>query len=147
MNYDYFERDFVERTLENLRVAKDVPNDVTNVLNSCLGLIVYPKEFDGRVLIDWEKFKHGEYGKITCIATEEDQQKNLLRCMRNAIAHGRIEQTGQKDGRITELSFISGDENHSPQMIITMTIPQLSNFAEDIANTYISTINNKNLKR
>ena len=86
-----FVSDFAERTLVNLeKIEKEKSDDakyeVTQLVNSLLGLIVFPKE---RNVADdkWGKVL-ANYIKAPSISNISDDQ--IIRHMRNAISHSHI---------------------------------------------------------
>ena len=102
MTYKEFIRDFVKRTKENYEKVKDGPYEVTQLINSALGLLIIPKEYEN------EKEKKGNKIKISddfvdesllnnMISCVDDPYKNnldlaeLVRHLRNGISHGHMD--------------------------------------------------------
>ena len=85
-----FTKDFVERTLANLEIienyAKDVKDayEITQLINSLLGLIVFPKERDECMDLNCLQ----KYVKIS--SDKKLSNKDLLRNLRHAISHSHI---------------------------------------------------------
>ena len=111
MNYDenHLVKDFAFRTQENLRSVKNLENspdyrffEVTQLINSMLGLLVFPKEafitkFPNKLLSELEK-----EGWPRIVLLEGDAPYNDLRTLinylRNAIAHFNLKFLS-KDGQ------------------------------------------------
>ena len=105
MNYDSVIRDFAQRTRTNLRIIEDLQAkggeayEVTQLVNSMLGLLVFPKErvFDQipqTSLSDLE----ADGWPIPRVVGDFPQAKDLrelIRYLRNAIAHFHIEFIGE----------------------------------------------------
>ncbi|PQV63899.1 hypothetical protein B1R32_108110 [Abditibacterium utsteinense] len=105
MNYDHEKllADFADRTLHNLQLMREIQKtqpeakafEVTQLINSLLGLLVFPKEryLDGIPEKTWEQLK-AEGWLIPNVRSGCEPPPNLkefLRLMRNAIAHFNIE--------------------------------------------------------
>lgn len=93
--YSQFPRDFITRTKEDIRNYSGQYN-VTNLINSCLGLIVIPKELRVQRLPNY-KFNDTDrrYG-VTKASIELCKDKNyslnnVVRHIRNGISHGLID--------------------------------------------------------
>jgi hypothetical protein len=144
--YKNFEYDFVKRTLEDVE-HYDGPHDVTALINSCVGLLVIPKEklFE-KVPIDILEDSIKTFGikksNIKYIASErqsiqfdnydEYNVRNVVTHMRNSVAHGRIRQESIYDGQIAALEF--KDEFRGKKTFeAIMTIDELREFAISIA--------------
>ena len=94
--YTDFPKDFVNRTKANLK--KYIGEyDVTNIINNSLGLIIIPHEhlidaLPNYIFSEIDK----KYGiNIRNIHYEKDKNyslKNIIKHIRNGLAHGRIEQ-------------------------------------------------------
>lgn len=105
------EADFVDRTLQILKDYNG-PYGVTLLVNCLLGLIILPKEKDFNHIsspdgIDFydlgidEKCEIRSWGKI---AGEDRTAARFLRCMRNSVAHIKIESLTH-EGEIESLRF------------------------------------------
>lgn len=144
------EIDFVLKTKENLqkntglREKGDSFHSITNLLNSCLGLIVYPharlhsteKAPTTEVEIDYGEM----YGKIqTCRKGEiwNDLSLETIReHMCNALTNGNIIENC-KGNNVQSLRFYSYDGD-TLVFDAVMTPSQLKQLALDIANRYMN---------
>ena len=124
MEYEQFERDFIQRTQRLLQQYDDhvmpaVPaseqHETTLLVNCLLGLLVLPRElaYDRIPKVtpnrfsDWGLTPNAVESWGRCGSRRQDNQgtlPDLLRHMRNAVCHLRIETTPQ-DGQIAELVF------------------------------------------
>lgn len=94
-NYSSFPRDFIKRTKEDIKKYSGQYN-VTNLINSCLGLIVIPK---GLIVEKLPKYTFNDNDKdygITKTSIElcKDENyllNNIVRHIRNGISHGLID--------------------------------------------------------
>ena len=103
------ERDFVERTIHIIQ-DYDGPYGVTLLVNCLLGLIVLPKEknfnhISGRGQIHFCDLGVKE-SEITWGSITEDERtaSRFIRCMRNSVAHIKIESLSH-EGEIESLRF------------------------------------------
>ena len=93
-------KDFFERTKANLEKYLEnnnndenaYPNEITQLINSLLGLLVITKEKDK---IDYNKLQI-EYLLTKQIIKNESVNKTFVRHLRNAIAHGHIKANGNE---------------------------------------------------
>lgn len=104
------QKDFVERTLHILENYEG-PYGVTLLINCLLGLIVLPREKDFNHITEREGIrfhdlglKQGEIRSWGSIAEGERTAARFLRCMRNAVAHIKIESIS-REGEIESLRF------------------------------------------
>lgn len=136
-----FVEEFFERTLKNLEyyTEKDRSNsekcfyEVTQLINSLLGLIVFIKEKNGQSLPNsiYERFKEKfEEESTEGLWDYRDKQENpevktsrtLIRHLRNAIAHARIEAKGNgKD--IGSIKF--KDKNGTSEFEMELSIEEI----------------------
>lgn len=152
-----FQTDFVHRTQ---KILSDLPEhteyEVTLLLNCLYGLMVYPLEFlsankpkclpNFQTMIQ-EKLKDyvtdsvPPYGKKTC--------KPYSSCLRNAIAHGdfSIEKDDENSTVIELIEFQDRNPGKDPEgnphpahCIIRISITDLQNFAQIVANEYLRII-------
>lgn len=140
MKYVDIRKDFVERTLSNIEYmdAHPVPSyEVTNLVNLCLGLIVYPKEnkyyiFNSFVEVNLKDPKW-RYGYLRRCKQYRGETKSgaFVRHMRNAIAHGHFFQSDSDVDQITGFRFVDFGFG------VEMSVDQLKNFAIDVAKYYI----------
>lgn len=141
MDYKDFIKDFSRRTFRNLKTTCDHKSayEVTHLLNSCLGLIVFPEQeyFDTQWLngpdIDFpnpqiestarkvgvcpQKLKGGRDCRCT------SHYGHLLRHLRNALAHGRIKTSPDVlVEKIEKICFTDQQEDRGTGNIITIDI-------------------------
>jgi hypothetical protein len=106
MNYESLIRDFAERTRKNLRAIEDLQAkggeayEVTQLVNSMLGLLVFPRErFLDQIpqtsLSDLEA-DGWPVPKVVGDFPQARDLRELIRYLRNAIAHFNIEFIGEK---------------------------------------------------
>lgn len=144
MKYVDIKKDFVSRTLDNLKLQDKQQNaelyEVTNLVCLCLGLIAFPKQenlnVNFEIRMNDTNWKYG-YLMTNAIDRDKDQDSEsqaFLRHMRNAICHGGISQPENETVKnITELEFTDKD-----RFKVVMKISQLRSFAVDIAELYLA---------
>lgn len=110
MMYKEFIQDFIKRTKENYEKVKDGPYEVTQLINSAIGLLIIPKEYEKANESENEKKMKNRNKTIQIsddfvdesllnkmISCVDDKYKNnldlaeLVRHLRNGIAHSRID--------------------------------------------------------
>lgn len=107
MQYEHFVEDFTERTLKNLRLVRKVKRgtknryEITQLVNSLLGLIVIPHEHLKGDIPPHKLVKLKERGwclfDVEKDTTGCDNLRLLIENLRNGIAHGKLEFHGNKD--------------------------------------------------
>lgn len=107
MNYEDLLKDFTERTKRNLEVIEELHKtgkevyEVTQLVNSCLGLLVFPKEqFIEKIPetpLDQLEKEGWPVPKLTGNFPQAENLRQLIRYLRNAIAHFNIEFIGDKE--------------------------------------------------
>lgn len=112
MEYQQFLKDFVERTKTNLKIIQeqskhhDEGYEVTQLINSCLGLIVFVNEdksnFEATeisydALVETQKEHAFSFNDSTTLikykefpVTNRDTQKSTLEHIRHSLAHSNI---------------------------------------------------------
>ena len=113
MSYNNFELDFVERTMHNLQEIEELSKNIyefTNLLNQCYGLLIVPGEFAKRRGLISNMNKHLDYygfKKEQSLRFDADKLTipNLLRHLRNGLAHGRIEVLDYDNGTIAGIKI------------------------------------------
>lgn len=124
-----FVRDFAKRTLYNCESLKNGPYEVTQLINSCIGLLIVPKE---RSLIEESKISKATAQKLkNCVKNntynEELTVTNLIRHMRNGISHAKFEfkakNLPQNDDFLQIESIVIRDKNAKTHEQISITIP------------------------
>lgn len=143
--YSDFPKDFISRTLKNLEKYTG-SFEVTNLINNCLGLIIIPKQIMNGNISDY-KFddKNSDYGitqkNILFESNNDYSLSNVLRHIRNGLAHGRIEQKS-KDKKIVGLRIHDKpNETSSENFVIDFTIDEFRNFAISIAKMFSKSSN------
>jgi hypothetical protein len=159
MLYKDFEYDFVERTLKNLRWIEVRWNQIsqektydenfyefTNLVNQCLGLIVFPKEFSNDTLIDQLpqelKYYGIDDGIVKKIKDNNVTLRNVLYHLRNGIAHGHILQYSNNNEDITYIKIFDANPQvcnpteHDAHTIFEFSIEELKKMAIKIAEEY-----------
>lgn len=151
--YTDFTRDFAERTLKNLDYIETSEKkgentyEITQLINSFLGLIVFPQENDkarvSQVAIDSKIIQDldvcitgntytGQYGAVNL--------QNLIYHFRNAISHGHIEPYANENGEIFKIEF--QDQNpfkKNEEFRIEVEISLLRKFVRAFAEALITT--------
>jgi HEPN pEK499 p136 len=145
MNYKVFVKDFAERTVANLRIIRDSKKEddnrfeITQLINSLLGLIVFPHEkldsdipqhsFDRLESMGWPLFKV-EPGDDN---TGCNNLRLLIENLRNGIAHGKFDFYGQKH---IESVTITNDWN-GKRWKGTIGVGNLRRFVESFATELV----------
>lgn len=149
--YKNFEYDFIQRTVEDIERYSG-QYEVTSLINSCVGLLVIPKEklFEQlpTSILNEDKKTFGikkynvryivpEKQELRFDSYDEYNIRNVVTHMRNAIAHGRIKQESIVNGQIESLKF----EDRSRQGKTFEAVFQVSEFKE-----FVTMIANEILK-
>jgi len=111
MDYQNLVRDFAIRTKQNLEFIRQVDErneyqvfEVTQLINSMLGLLVFPKEhyWDKipEISIDEMKDTGWPIPQLVGDSPQISGLRDLVRYLRNAIAHFHIEFVADPSGRI-----------------------------------------------
>jgi hypothetical protein len=106
--YSDFPKDFLQRTQKNLESYKG-QYEVTNLINNCLGLIIIPKQLLRANISEYEfTLTDRTYGisrkNIKLERNNNYTLSNIIRHIRNGIAHGRIEQVSE-DSHIYDVDY------------------------------------------
>lgn len=159
MEYKDFEYDFVERTLRNIEwiekqnsIVKDDPTSMTfyeftNLINLCLGLILLPSQFSNSTFLAnfTQELTHYGVGDniVNKIKGNKDKTlSNILRHLRNGIAHGHIQQYSVNNHDITDVRILDADKgvvitsDDDAHTIIELNIEELRTFAIKVAEEY-----------
>ena len=159
MKYKDFEYDFVIRTLRNIEVIekqivinKKNNNDTTfyeftNLINQCLGLILLPSQFSNSTFLAnfTQELTHYGVGDniVNKIKGNKDKTlSNILRHLRNGIAHGHIQQYSVNNHDITDVRIFDADKgvvitsDDDAHTIIELNIEELRTFAIKVAEEY-----------
>ena len=150
MSYNNFELDFVERTMHNLQEIEELSKNIyefTNLLNQCYGLLIVPGEFAKRRGLISNMNKHLDYygfKKEQSLRFDADKLtiSNLLRHLRNGLAHGRIEVLDYDNGTIAGIKIWDTYSNKKIVLnkdihtIIVFSVEELRTFAIKVAEEY-----------
>ena len=150
MSYNNFELDFVERTMHNLQEIEELSKNIyefTNLLNQCYGLLIVPGEFAKRRGLISNMNKHLDYygfKKEQSLRFDADKLtiSNLLRHLRNGLAHGRIEVLDYNSGTIAGIKIWDTYSNKKIVLnkdihtIIVFSVEELRTFAIKVAEEY-----------
>jgi hypothetical protein len=159
MEYKNFELDFVERTLSNIEwiekqnsINKENPTaktfyEFTNLINQCLGLILLPSQFSNSTFLANFSQELTHYGVGNNIVNKIKGNKdktlsNILRHLRNGIAHGHIQQYSANNHDITDVRILDADKgvvitsDDDAHTIIEFNIEELRTFAIKVAEEY-----------
>ncbi len=147
-DYKVFVKDFVERTLHNLEFLEKKHEsgqyevyEFTQLVNSLLGLLVIPQQREYNRIDDSfidEQILEKLQGAIVRndYARESNSHNNfkiILKHMRNAIAHGRLDFAG-KNNVISQITFKDKSRHKIPRFfVISMDIEILREFVNDFA--------------
>lgn len=148
MEYKDLVRDFIERTLKNLERIEEALGEeknvyeVTQLINSLLGLIVLPKEKELNKIEDinledleskgWPKLNiNGNYG-------DENSLRGVIRHLRNAIAHFRVT-LESKNGCLDSIIFEDNCKCKNTKFKCEMEIDSLKHFVKKFAE-YMKTV-------
>lgn len=159
MLYKNFEHDFVERTINNLKWI-DTKNSIdktnkdstifyefTNLINQCLGLILLSSQFSNDAFLKCfpQELKIYEVDDSIVKKLKSDEPKilsNVLRHIRNGIAHGHIQQVIDGSDDITDVKIWDVDQNienpteKDAHTIIEFRVEELKLFAINVAKEY-----------
>lgn len=147
-NYKDFSKDFIERTKYNLEIYHG-EYEVTHLINSCLGLIIIPKEMLAEKLSDELIYEDDlSYGISKAKNSIKDDYapngykiyglKNIVRHIRNGLSHGRIEQRASNDKKKEIIGLkiydsYEGQENFS----IEFTLQEFKTFALRVSDDFL----------
>lgn len=169
MKYNDFEYDFVERTLSNIEWIEkqnSIDNEnrnaldfyeVTNFINQCLGLIILPSQFSDKIFLKNFPQELSYYGVGDHIVNKikDNKQKtlsNVMRHIRNGIAHGHIQQHSDNDNDITDIRILDANRDvtiandNDAHTIIEFTIQEFTTFTTKVAKEYCK-LKNEELKQ
>ena len=140
--YADFPKDFLIRTKNNLENYLG-EYEVTNLINSCLGLIIIPKQL---LIQNLPAYKFTDEDKRYGISKQNIKYEvksnfnlqNVLRHIRNGLAHGGIEQRSVK-GEIIGVRIFDKYNQESPENFsIELTIDELKQFALILSDNFIA---------
>ncbi len=131
--YRTFPNDFIYRT-KSIMYSYSGKYGVTNLINCCLGLIVIPKQafhhsIPNENTTDDIQAVGISKENITLLVDKKYGLRNIVRHIRNGIAHGNIDQRSE-NGEIVGLRIYDKDDATSPDNFsIEFTIDEFKNFA------------------
>lgn len=147
-NYKDFSKDFIERTKYNLEVYQG-EYEVTHLINSCLGLIIIPKQmladklsneaiYEGDLSYGISKDKNFIKDDYAPTGDKIHGLKNIVRHIRNGLSHGRIERrvSNDKKKEIIGLKIYdcyNGEEN----FLIEFTLEEFKTFALRVSDDFL----------
>lgn len=148
-----FVADFVHRTKENISHGHH-PNEITQLINSLIGLLVLPKERYYRNIrndmIDRILLTHLRQGVDIPTAACNHSLKYIVRRMRNAIAHFNIECKVDKHTRqidhIVFKDFDDGNISKNPDFQITIRNDILERFVYEFSDAVSKSITSSDEK-
>lgn len=137
MQFENFQKNFVDRTIKILEDLSDETDyEVTLLINCLYGLIFFPTEHQyERKFYKYQKYvisKIYEYGDVM----QKQDDSKTFRCIKNALSHLNI-QTSNENGIITHILFkdkIPGEESYHTE--IQFSVEKLRLYALDIARYY-----------
>jgi hypothetical protein len=146
--YKDFSKDFIQRTKCNLAMY-DGKYEVTHLINSCLGLIIIPKEMLAEKLSNEPAYEDDlSYGISKEKNSIKDDYapngdktyslKNIIRHIRNGLSHGRIEQRVKNREIVGLRIYDKQNEKSSENFSIDFTIEQFKTFALRVADDFLN---------
>jgi len=148
MIYQNLVEDFARRTQENLRLLKEMNNqgvpvyEVTAIINSMLGLLVFPQQtyIDSipEIPIDVLEIEGWPIPTVVGDFPQVQNLRQLVRHLRNAISHFNIQFTSDHSDQIVGLKVWNTDPRRSGQKtwVAELSVAQL----EVIAQRFIALI-------
>ncbi len=135
--YKDFPRDFIDRSKANVENYSG-EYETTNLINNCLGLVIIPKEKLAKHFPKYEfDYNDKSYGITRSHITRSDDGFSLwqvVRHIRNGLAHGRIEQRVNGD-RISGIRIHDKLDDSSPENFsIEFTVEEFKCFAFSLSN-------------
>ena len=142
---------FIKRTKVNLEFLKTAHNDgkkvfeVTQLINSLLGLLVFPKErldnlIDRKEPLDTYRQDGWEIPKTSlCKCKSWNNLYDYLRNMRNGISHSHIEFSSNDDKEVSSMTIWNTPLNSNIRnWEVNFTIEQLNIFTEMTTQYFLS---------
>lgn len=148
-----FEVEFVKRTIDLIDLLSDSTNmEVTLLINCLYGLIVIPteKRYSAEKFRKYQKFciaqinQYAKSIKLHNINNSNNTDKQLVKCMKNALSHLHIEIASDL-GQIAMVKFRDkGKTDLEYHTELEFTVENLKNYALEIANAYLQIILGQN---
>jgi hypothetical protein len=162
MQYSDFLLDFALRTYKNLEIIQDSVREksegyeVTQLINSMLGLLVFPIEVYLKSIP--EEFPNQRLEEVfsKCQSTYESDQsesksfRNMIEHIRNALAHKHIflhYDPNEIHSVTFEDSYFSRQNNLTSRFRVTLTVEETSLLATAMCDVVVSIIKQKNQGR
>jgi hypothetical protein len=140
--YEKFPKSFIERTQDDIEAYEGQYN-VTNLINSCLGLIVIPKELMigklPKYSFDDADQQYGVTKKSICLCKDNNYSlNNIVRHIRNGLSHGLIK-FESTDGSTINFIIISDRKCDKAPFNFKMrfTIEEFKIFALRVADDFL----------
>ena len=135
---DEFIKDFALRTKENYRMVQKGPYEVTQLINSAVGLLIIPqqKQYDKIVdsIVEEELLQDLQNCVIKNTYPQNLDLGQIARHLRNSIAHARFEFIAEKlpqkwkPIQIHNVVFKDVDERRHYEFEISLTVELLEKF-------------------
>lgn len=153
-NEQNFLKDFIKRTLINLEYIQQAEKqgkevyEVTQLVNSCLGLIVFLQQYGDGLISDADicpsllKDLQNSITKNTYKGKRKEQNfNNILYHLRNAISHGKLYFENEEHNGEMQISCIEFTDvnDKQQQFVIKLNIKQIEKLAKytiKISNYY-----------
>jgi hypothetical protein len=138
--YTNFPRDFIDRSKANVENYNG-EYEITNLINNCLGLVIIPKQKLAKNIPEYEFDDNDKsYGITRSNIIHSDDGYSLsqvVRHIRNGLAHGRIEQRVNGD-KISGLRIHDKFNDSSPENFsIEFTVEEFKCFAFSLSSKLI----------
>ena len=135
---DEFVKDFVERTKENYLRLENGPYEVTQLVNSAIGLLIIPQQKRFKQIAD-SMISDELYRKMVATVKKSTYKKPLklpeiARHIRNSIAHANIEFEAEKQPRygqpllIHTIRFTDINPKTKNTVVMELTVDLLKEF-------------------
>lgn len=143
-----FIKDFAERTKSNLAALENSPYEVTQLINSMVGLLIIPQQRQFKKITDTLIDSNLLNKMENCIKQNTYKKpinlQEICRHLRNAVAHSRIEFEAEKPNIISKplivhfITFTDENSDTGEHIAINVTVDLLKDFliafSESIAN-------------
>lgn len=140
--YSQFPKDFITRTKKDINsYSKDY--DVTNLINSCLGLIIIPKELKIQKLPSYTfEETNKKYGitktSIELCKDENYSLNNIVRHIRNGLSHGLIDFESSNGSTIDFIIISDRKCEEAPKnFTIRFSTEEFKTFAVKVADDFL----------
>lgn len=146
--YRNIDVDFVSRTKKNLEYIRnnsiEMPEEITNFLNNCYGLLVLPVQQLENVLPLMRKdlsFYGIDPSYIT--SSKEKTFENIVRSLRNGFAHAHLQSLSPQEGddfvaiKILDYSSQKDVTSNNPHTQIELSLEQLKKFVLKFSEEYL----------